>query len=1267
MPRGFALFPQNQNINHNPTDNLFFNPANVLGAGQDTLTPPTLLQAIESAVTYWKNYAASEFNTTGKSAPQLVQEAFTGFLGFIDEFTGFDLVGLLQAFINIVQEIFDSPNQAASHLWTFIKNIVSALDTLFTSVLAHPISLLQDLLNLFTTITENKLTFTTAATQPGSLISAAVSFIGVCYQNLNNLMVSVGLSGIPARDFTEWAATILAWFTSLSTWVDNFLTALINGIGGSIGLLLITFITAIADANHNFWAAIEATPLVAAWLTLLKTVNTDFKDLRTDVLAHPINFLADLVVFFRETIDAGRAFNSTLTLGNVELEVTDIVTDIVTWVKAIHDAIKALLRGLELDFLNEWGNAPAWITNIVDKVEAFVAWIVNTIDSIIGGILGSIGYLLIALGTAIGNAARTLVAAIEGTPVISGLQTLMSTFTTDFRAMVAAITANPLTIVASATTFCTNIIAAGETYVTTAATGAGNIDDILAAWVTFFEAVFSAFQALFIGMELDIVASWDLSGWATSIRATLNSVFTNLHNAFNGLLSLLGLGNITTLLNDLGLGNVGALSTWLSNAVGLVEPAIAAIQALLSGAGLGAFLDDLEAGGAALANLINNAGADASTAISNFESLFTTTGTNIGTLGSLINSLIPGVENSLDTLLGFLGIADVPSFAGWLHSLEHPIVPASHVVNTNPELLWNQGFDTATAILATSGFTWDGTAGHTSPGAAKVNPTGSSTFILVSNAVAVAQGDQILVSVWSQWSSLTTSSSTPPPIALEILPYYQNAPLAVVTLASIGTPASNSGWVQLTATYSVPAGVDTVYSQPTVNLTATGGTVWFDDASITKQGSLAGGSTLVGAHGNLLSTIFGSNSIGNAFVMNIIPALDNTWGKVIHNSNISNVLGGFNLGADLSSLGTLLFGSPTVGSHVLPSSVASSLGSIHLGADLTSLASTLFGSPTVGSHVLSSAVANVLGGAHLGADLSNLATQLFGSATVGAYVLPASVGNVLGGAHLRADLTSLGTLLFGSATVGAHVLPASVGNVLGRANLHDDLYNLGATLFGSGNPIAAQVPATSVASVLGLGNLYGDMTTLTSTLFGAGIGATIVQDVVPILTQAHIPSLTSLWTGLIHPSKLDPSAAQTIPTNLIEHGSNTSYVSTEQTIATGNRTWQGFSDDVAITATIGSSLLALVTICCNVASNQIGMGAEVSWSCSGANTISAGFDHEILFVNPPTVVGGNFSGSWTSIVNFSAQGSTTFQMQYARYGNGGTSYFGLRRISVLPL
>jgi len=427
---------------------------------------------------------------------------------------------------------------------------------------------------------------------------------------------------------------------------------------------------------------------------------------------------------------------------------------------------------------------------------------------------------------------------------------------------------------------------------------------------------------------------------------------------------------------------------------------------------------------------------------------------------------INNINNTLNTIFGDLANGDVhgaltslqnsinTTIGGWLTEAKNifgqlrldllPLIPASHVINVTPELLWAATFDTAASIQGTSGFAWDGTVDHTGTagsGSAKCTANGTLERI-ISNSIPVIITEDVNVSVWVRWSGVTASGSSPPPIHLDVYPYAGGVAQPKVTIASVGSPASSSGWVQLSGAYVVPllSGIDSINIVLAVDSTATAGSVWFDDASAQKPGLLAAGQTLTDHANAFLTHLFGSNTLGANLQYPLLPNISiGAIGNDIQShiqafvDAISNALGHAGTAHSTANIQSYL------GLGSIPNAnLTNVLGGLNLGADLNALATTLFGSPVSAGTVRNTIIGNVLGGANLGADLNALATNLFGSPTAGTTVqypaLPTfSVGGVSNDiqSHISGLLSGIVNAFTGgtSTITTSGALPAALANI----------------------------------------------------------------------------------------------------------------------------------------------------------------------------------------------------------------------------------------------
>lgn len=103
----------------------------------------------------------------------------------------------------------------------------------------------------------------------------------------------------------------------------------------------------------------------------------------------------------------------------------------------------------------------------------------------------------------------------------------------------------------------------------------------------------------------------------------------------------------------------------------------------------------------------------------------------------------------------------------------------------------------------------------------------------------------------------------------------------------------------------------------------------------------------------------------------------------------------------------------------------------------------------------------------------------------------------------------------------------------------------------------------------------------------------------------------------------------------------------------------------SVTVTIGPSGNCLIGISAGVGSNPSGAYVLISYSASGANTITATDDIGAYWRTTYTTTGGENSLARTSLLTGLTPGSTTFTMRFRTTGNTGN--FERREIWVLPL
>ncbi|QGH75279.1 minor tail protein [Mycobacterium phage Quesadilla] len=173
-----------------------------------------------------------------------------------------------------------------------------------------------------------------------------------------------------------------------------------------------------------------------------------------------------------------------------------------------------------------------------------------------------------------------------------------------------------------------------------------------------------------------------------------------------------------------------------------------------------------------------------------------------------------------------------------------PLLPLAHIRDIITELLDDPDFSNPLTLIDLPDWDWLDTDGVDTPGVAQTIADGL-THTIFSNNIPVAEGDTLDVMAKAKWLGLTTSGANP----LRVLVSFYNAAGAMIgggpVLAAQGGAAGNSGglggWTTLTGQLPVPAGAKYAVQELTVTPAATGGTVRFGQASVSKSGLLPQG------------------------------------------------------------------------------------------------------------------------------------------------------------------------------------------------------------------------------------------------------------------------------------------------------------------------------------------------------------------------------------------------------------------------------------------
>ncbi|MFC7752990.1 hypothetical protein [Tsukamurella soli] len=337
--------------------------------------------------------------------------------------------------------------------------------------------------------------------------------------------------------------------------------------------------------------------------------------------------------------------------------------------------------------------------------------------------------------------------------------------------------------------------------------------------------------------------------------------------------------NTNNILVDTFLGGFQTVVDVVANFIGILNGSVTA------GSGAAAMWTDLEDWvdglGDDVTNLVtaieNGASGTVATVESDFEGAYTAL-TNLFSTASTASSTATATSGDVATLVsGVTGssgsTSDLASFlTNALSNLGGPIdpsrltsVPATAIADfsslTQPNLLTNPSFDSATSLDGEGVWSWDGTVGHDSLGSVTATGDGTTKVLPNTPAVAVAPGQGMAASIWVQWSGVAGSGDC---FELRMAAISDGTQVSTTTLQAETSPAASGGWVQLAGTYTVPASVDHVQLELVIQSACTAGQVWWDDAYLGNT-SLIPTSVVNGLPGVISQAQSTLDEIGNEF------------------------------------------------------------------------------------------------------------------------------------------------------------------------------------------------------------------------------------------------------------------------------------------------------------------------------------------------------------------------------------------------------------------
>jgi hypothetical protein len=412
--------------------------------------------------------------------------------------------------------------------------------------------------------------------------------------------------------------------------------------------------------------------------------------------------------------------------------------------------------------------------------------------------------------------------------------------------------------------------------------------------------------------------------------------------------------------------------------------------------------------------------------------------------------------------------------------------------------LWNQLFGTTTptgsSTVQQSAITglqslWNGLFGTTTPtSSTKVQPTSVANVLGGSSLGADVTSTHTTAANGASWSTRLTNDLL---ITSDVfhLTYAAgtstDAPGTIWSGGGIGNgkPTWYSAWNDLLSLAGVVNSV-TAPTDPAPGVAA---------AITSAQSTATSAST----------TASTANSTANTATTNI----SNTWSWLfgttsptssspVQSTKVATPLGGSSLSADLTALGNLLFGSPTVGSAVQSTALPTAVQSAN--TYWSTLMTNLFGTSTpqtsittgaVPSGVPASKIANVLGGSNLGADVSSVNTT---TTTHGTWF--SQLMTVLGISTGGTSGTSIGNAISTAQSTATSASSAASSAASTASTASSNLTNTWSWLFGTTSPTSTTpVQTTKVANIFGGSNLSADLTAWVNNIFGSGNNPTTSQ------------------------------------------------------------------------------------------------------------------------------------------------------------------------------
>lgn len=464
------------------------------------------------------------------------------------------------------------------------------------------------------------------------------------------------------------------------------------------------------------------------------------------------------------------------------------------------------------------------------------------------------------------------------------------------------------------------------------------------------------------------------------------------------------------------------------------------------------------------------------------------------TLGySTVEDLLNAGWSSLSQIAGKLltSLTQIPAnlISGVLPPGILGTVPVSSIADVSQNLLAQGAFADGISVEANDGWIWDGTENATGTGGSvkvTVSPA-KNRYLYARQAVPVAVGDRLIVNATIKTYGLLMNNPGNTPISISIIPYAGSTQASsAIQIGSASGPSS--GWTTIgnskTSPYSVTDSTWTsIIVQLKVDSGTYSGTVWWDDITVAKTGTLLQGNV------DSLNTAWNQVIGGLKNTGQSTTGLD--WTSLYEAAHTARQQADYGYNYSTGTNQTL-FGSPTGGSTFYsPQSLISSLFSVS--ADGANSIGTLL-------NVLTYYLSNGGNPGSTVSSVSSAASAINTSATT-AYgrIKDTNIklfANEAGGTTFSSP-SSLITSLASVKADGFDTMSVLLGYLIAGLS--------GSTV--SGSTVAQVVPATSVVSTS-----TGRINDTNTKLFGAPQGGNNGK----VLTTAlDLTSLNSVGSGVL--------------------------------------------------------------------------------------------------------------------------------------------------------